>query len=77
MLEPLVLGSLVVGKAEKEWAERCKLAQQIGTRYGLPLCICGTGSGACRSRGKRVRFRYYPKSKVFRVVWRCDKGVVI
>lgn len=53
-------------------SELCWNAIQVSASQE-PLFMCSLGFGVCRFRGKCVRFRYYPKSGVFRVIWCCNK----
>lgn len=68
----VVVGSVIVGKAEKDRLSVCPSANFIGlTRFGKPFCLCVLGSGACRSGGKRYRFSFHFDG--FHLTWICDK----
>ena len=70
----VLLGSVIVDKAEKNRLIPCSYAQRVAIRFGAPFCLCSLGSGSyCRSDGVRLRFKF--RFDGFHVVWVCDKLV--
>lgn len=67
----LVVGSIIVGKVDKNRLVACPFSKSVGSRFGKPLCLCSLGGGVCRYCGKRVRFSYHFDG--FHVVWVCEK----
>jgi len=69
--ESLVVGFVVVGKADKDRVSECSFARKISTRYGAPFCLCSLGSGVCPHNGKRAKFQHHFDG--FHVISLCDK----
>ncbi len=67
----VVVGSVIVNKVEKDRLAVCPYAEQIAVRFGVPLCLCSLGFGACPSHGRRAKFKFHFTG--FEVVWVCDR----
>ena len=69
----VVVGSVIVGKVEKDRLIACPFARLVLFRFGRPFCLCSLGSGYCSHFGKRAKVAFHFNG--FRVVSICEKLV--
>jgi hypothetical protein len=74
-MQSLIIGSVVVDKAELERLSSCSFAKRVSVRNGVPFCLCSLGSGCCLSNGKCLKFKHLYDG--FHIVWVCSRVVVL